>query len=139
MKKRALLHTRMPWIECEKHPSVYYDSTVHKKCPACLNDALRETAKSFAIFAFDNYRYASLLLDWFGFGLEVLSPTSMTKEEASGKRELAHRKILELRETISLELKEILDLCENSEFKDETTSVLPEEKIKLFMDGMQSE
>jgi hypothetical protein len=38
----------MHWIECTNHPSVYFDSSIHKNCPECQNEILREIAKLYS-------------------------------------------------------------------------------------------
>lgn len=128
----------MPWLECKKHPSVYYDSAFHKKCSDCSIGIL-EVAKKFVLLAFDNYRYGSVLLDWIRFGLELLQPTRMNKEEVISKRESADKNLSEIRETITKELQEMLQLCKDGKFKVETLESLPEDRIELILLGSDNQ
>ncbi len=108
----------MPSIECSKHTSVYYNSSVHKKCPACTTEILKQTVARLAGLAIDNHHYGTALLRWFRRELEAISPSLLTKEEAVAQKESAYAKANELSQRITTDGQDLLDYWEKNGLKE---------------------
>jgi hypothetical protein len=89
------------WKECQKHSAVYYDSSVHKKCPACETRILKLALSMWALQDKQNHDFAYQILEWIRLALDVIQADPMLKQNLIPKRDLAHQKATETQKRIS--------------------------------------
>lgn len=107
----------MPWIECKKHTSIYYDSALHLRCPACLNEILKMTAIKLAVIAFKNHYYSVALFDWIELAWETMSSSSESKEKIVSKRKSAYERLGELQKDITRSCEDLVEYFEENDIR----------------------
>ena len=110
----------MSWIECKKHESIYYDSSVHKRCPVCANDVLNIALAIWMLVGRTELKYIRSLHDWIGLALDSIRTTSEPKPEVVSKRDAEYAKMNELVGVIN----ECYDLLSEHKAKNDWEGIL---------------
>ncbi len=96
---------------------MYYDSSFHKRCPACLNEILKTALNNWELIADKNSAYEGTLLEFIRLSLEAIESTPETKQEIVSKREYAYAKTTELQQSIKKAHEELLEYSNKNEMK----------------------
>ncbi|MCL5068563.1 MAG: hypothetical protein M1368_09470 [Thaumarchaeota archaeon] len=107
----------MHWIECKRHESIYYDSSVHKICPICANHILGVAFASFVLIAGKELKYAKAVHNWIDLILDSLSVTAEKKSEVVSKREVAFKNMNEISDDIGEMYDSVTDYSKRNDLK----------------------
>ncbi|MDG6994708.1 MAG: hypothetical protein JRN52_02195 [Nitrososphaerota archaeon] len=105
----------MHWIECNKHPGIYFDSSVHKRCPDCGNEILKSGLIKSLRLAIDEHNYGGAILDWSILVLECLETSGSSKEEIKAKKDSAKDKVNDIRNQVVEDLDALTKFVEEND------------------------
>ena len=100
----------MNWIECKKHPSIYYDSSVYERCPSCVNEVLGTALFKWAMVDMENLFFENALLKWHELSLHAMNRALTQQEKAKSdvEADTAYAKTREIQKTITAEYTELV-------------------------------
>ena len=119
----------MPWIECNEHASVHFDSSIHKNCPECHNKILGEIARLYSEIIDKDDEYDLAVLDLIQTYLASFQYVNESKWDEERKRNFTStcdskaEELKNMRMVIRKERSKVLELLDSVSFAQERLSV----------------
>lgn len=110
----------MTWSACPSHNSVYFDSSVHKICPACQNDKFAKALKMSYHLHLQWVDLAIALLEWQGLSLDSLSYplADKNRENVFSKKAEAYERAKHILTDTSIRNHELLNFLEKNNLRE---------------------